>query len=102
DWSSDVCSSDLAPLRAALAGPVLPTATVATDWFLRVTLRLGDLDAKTRAAFRAPYATAQDRWAIGGFVADIPVDDNHASDPELQRIGADLAGFDRPARPVSA
>jgi acyl-CoA synthetase (AMP-forming)/AMP-acid ligase II/pimeloyl-ACP methyl ester carboxylesterase len=86
-----------APLRATLAGPMLPTATVATDWFLRVTLRLGDLDAKTRAAFRAPYATAQDRWAIGGFVADIPVDDNHASDPELQRIGEDIAAFDRPA-----
>jgi pimeloyl-ACP methyl ester carboxylesterase len=82
-----------APLRATLAGPMLPTATVATDWFLRVTLRLGDLDAKTRAAFRAPYATAQDRWAIGAFVADIPVDASHPSDAELQRIGADIAAY---------
>src|SRR5699024_5065899 len=50
-----------------------------------------------RAAFRAPYATAQDRWAIGSFVADIPVDDNHASDLEPQRIGEDIAAFDKPA-----
>ncbi|WP_209324232.1 alpha/beta fold hydrolase [Brevibacterium renqingii] len=86
-----------APLRATLAGPMLPTATVVTDWFLRVTLRLGDLDAGTRNAFRAPYETAQDRWAIGSFVADIPVDANHPSDSELQRIGDDIAAFDKPA-----
>ncbi|MGC3020507.1 alpha/beta fold hydrolase [Brevibacterium sp. FAM 24630] len=86
-----------APLRATLAGPMLPTATVLTDWFLRVTLSLGDLDAETRAAFAAPYANAEDRWAIGNFVADIPVDGNHPSDPELQRIGRDIAAFDKPA-----
>ncbi|UVI35838.1 alpha/beta fold hydrolase [Brevibacterium spongiae] len=86
-----------APLRATLAGPMLPTATVLTDWFLRVTLNLGDLDAETKAAFNAPYQSAQERWAIGNFVADIPVDANHPSDPELQRIGADIAAFDKPA-----
>ena len=86
-----------APLRATLAGPMLPTATVLTDWFLRVTLSLGDLDAETKDAFHAPYRKAEDRWAIGNFVADIPVDDTHASDPELQRIGRDIAAFDKPA-----
>ncbi|WP_432790009.1 alpha/beta fold hydrolase [Brevibacterium sp. K11IcPPYGO002] len=86
-----------APLRATLAGPMLPTATVLTDGFLRVTLGLGDLDAETKDAFRAPYRTPADRWAIGNFVADIPVDDTHASDPELQRIGRDIAAFDKPA-----
>ncbi|WP_025777116.1 alpha/beta fold hydrolase [Brevibacterium sp. VCM10] len=86
-----------APLRATLAGPMLPAATVLTDGFLRVTLGLGDLAAETRDAFRAPYRTPADRWAIGNFVADIPVDDTHASDPELQRIGRDIAAFDKPA-----
>ncbi|MGO3178614.1 MAG: alpha/beta fold hydrolase, partial [Brevibacterium linens] len=86
-----------APLRATLAGPMLPAATVLTDGFLRVTLALGDLDAETKDAFRAPYRTPADRWAIGNFVADIPVDDTHASDPELQRIGQDIAAFDKPA-----
>ena len=86
-----------APLRATLAGPMLPTATVLTDWFLRVTLSLGDLDAETKDAFHAPYRKAEDRWAIGNFVADIPVDDAHASDSELQRIGKDIAAFDKPA-----
>ena len=86
-----------APLRAALAGPMLPTATVLTDWFLRVTLSLGDLDAETKDAFHAPYRKAEDRWAIGNFVADIPVDADHPSDPELQRIGDDIAAFDKPA-----
>ncbi|MGC2939586.1 MULTISPECIES: alpha/beta fold hydrolase [unclassified Brevibacterium] len=86
-----------APLRATLTGPMLPTATVLTDWFLKVTMSLGDLDAETKDAFRAPYRTAADRWAIGNFVADIPVDANHPSDPELQRIGKDIEAFDKPA-----
>src|SRR5699024_4139002 len=30
-----------APLKVALRGPMLPTSTVRTDWFLRVTLALG-------------------------------------------------------------
>jgi acyl-CoA synthetase (AMP-forming)/AMP-acid ligase II/pimeloyl-ACP methyl ester carboxylesterase len=86
-----------APLRATLAGPMLPTATVLTDWFLKVTMSLGELDAETKDAFRTPYRKAEDRWAIGNFVADIPVDANHPSDPELQRIGKDIAAFDKPA-----
>lgn len=86
-----------APLRATLAGPMLPTATVLTDGFLRVTLRLGDLSPEVRAGFRAPYESAAQRHGIGGFVADIPVDERHPSYDELQRIGADIAAFDRPA-----
>ncbi|RBP67028.1 acyl-CoA synthetase (AMP-forming)/AMP-acid ligase II [Brevibacterium sanguinis] len=86
-----------APLRAALAGPMLPTATVLTDWFLRVTLRLGDLAPEVRDAFRMPYETRELRHGIGGFVADIPVDEKHPSHAELQRTGEDIAAFDRPA-----
>ncbi|GAA1548635.1 alpha/beta fold hydrolase [Brevibacterium picturae] len=86
-----------APLRATLAGPMLPTATVVTDWFLRVTMSLGDLDPAIKDAFRAPYDSVSLRHGIGGFVADIPVDENHPSYTELQRVGADIAAFDRPA-----
>ncbi|WP_350269867.1 alpha/beta fold hydrolase [Brevibacterium sp. CBA3109] len=86
-----------APLRATLAGPMLPTATVVTDGFLRVTMSLGDLDPEIKDAFRSPYESASRRHGIGGFVADIPVDESHPSYSELQRVGADIAAFDHPA-----
>ncbi|AZT98723.1 alpha/beta fold hydrolase [Brevibacterium aurantiacum] len=86
-----------APLRATLAGPMLPTATVVTDGFLRVTMSLGDLDPEIKDAFRSPYDNASLRHGIGGFVADIPVDENHPSYSELQRVGADIAANEHPA-----
>ena len=86
-----------APLRATLAGPMLPTATVVTDWFLRVTMSLGGLDPEIKDAFRAPYDSVSLRHGIGGFVADIPVDVSHPSHSELQRVGADIAAIDHPA-----
>lgn len=86
-----------APLRATLAGPMLPTATVVTDGFLRVTMSLGDLDPEIKDAFRSPYESSSRRHGIGGFVADIPVDENHPSYSELQRVSADIAAFDHPA-----
>lgn len=85
-----------APLRATLAGPMLPTATVVTDGFLRVTMSLGDIAPEVRDAFRSPYEKASLRHGIGGFVADIPVDETHPSHSELQRVGADIAAFDHP------
>ena len=86
-----------APLRATLAGPMLPTATVVTDGFLRVTMSLGDLTPEIKDAFRSPYENASQRHGIGGFVADIPVDENHPSYSELQRVGADIAAYEHPA-----
>lgn len=88
-----------APLRAALAGPLLPTSTVLTDWFLRTTLALGQgpLDPKIKQAFRTPYRTANDRLGIGAFVADIPAQKSHPSYGELQRLGQDIAGMTTPA-----
>ena len=86
-----------APLRATLAGPMLPTATVVTDGFLRVTMSLGDLDPEIKDAFRSPYENASQRHGIGGFVADIPVNENHPSYSELQRVGADIAAYEHPA-----
>jgi olefin beta-lactone synthetase len=88
-----------APLRAALAGPLLPGSTVLTDAFLRVTTSLGQpaLADDVRAAYHAPYRTAQRRGGIGGFVADIPVGPGHGSFPELERVAAGVASFTRPA-----
>ncbi len=50
-----------------------------------------------REAYRAPYRTAERRRAIGGFVADIPVDAAHESHAELQRIAAGVAALTVPA-----
>nr|WP_306439971.1 alpha/beta fold hydrolase [Brevibacterium sp. 91QC2O2] len=87
-----------APLQAALAGGLLPTSTVLTDAFLRVSLSLSEsMDRTTRRAFRSPYRHPRDRGGIGAFVADIPVDASHPSDAELQRIGADIAAYEGPA-----
>ncbi|NUL44903.1 alpha/beta fold hydrolase [Cellulosimicrobium funkei] len=88
-----------APLRAALAGPLLPGSTVLTDAFLRVTTALGHpgLDRSIKAAYHAPYAAPGRRGGIGGFVADIPVGPQHASSPELRRVADSVASFTRPA-----
>ena len=77
-----------APLRLARARGVLAAATVGTTAFLDTTLALASppLDAATKAAYRAPYGSAERRGAIGGFVTDIPVNDRHESSPELRRI----------------
>ncbi|WP_298044779.1 alpha/beta fold hydrolase [uncultured Citricoccus sp.] len=88
-----------APLRAALAGPLLPGSTVTTDAFLKVTTSLGNppLDSGVRAAYHLPYRSADRRGGIGGFVADIPVGPAHGSHEELQRVSRDLAAFQKPA-----
>nr|WP_115931449.1 alpha/beta fold hydrolase [Citricoccus muralis] len=87
------------PLQAALAGPLLPGSTVVTDAFLRVTTALGHpgLDRELKAAYHAPYTSAERRGGIGGFVADIPVGPQHASHPELRRVADSVATFTRPA-----
>ncbi|MET0830131.1 MAG: alpha/beta fold hydrolase [Microbacterium sp.] len=88
-----------APLRLAGARGVLAGSTVATTAFLDTTLSLASpaMDAATRAAYRTPYLSAARRRAIGGFVADIPVDERHESRPELGRIAAGVAQLDVPA-----
>ena len=88
-----------APLRLAGARGVLAASTVATTAFLDTTLGLASpsLDAATAAAYRAPYRSPERRRAIGGFVADIPVDAGHDSHAELERIAAGVAGLAVPA-----
>ncbi|MET4051739.1 acyl-CoA synthetase (AMP-forming)/AMP-acid ligase II/pimeloyl-ACP methyl ester carboxylesterase [Frigoribacterium sp. PvP054] len=88
-----------APLRLTLARGVLGRATVGTTGFLDVTLGLAHppLSAEVKAGFRAPYRQADRRGGIGGFVADIPVDDEHVSSPELDRIAEGLRDVTVPA-----
>ena len=87
------------PLRLTLARGVLGRATVSTTGFVDVTLALGHpaLPADVRSAYRAPYASADRRGGIGGFVADIPVDATHVSAPELERVSTGLRTLDVPA-----
>ena len=87
-----------APLRLAGARGMLAASTVATPAFLEVTLALAPgMDAAAAAAYRSPYRSADRRRAIGGFVADIPVDRCHASHAELRRIAAGVTELDVPA-----
>ena len=46
--------------------------------------------AEVRAAYHAPYRTAERRVAIGTFVADIPLDADHPSFAALERVAAGL------------
>jgi pimeloyl-ACP methyl ester carboxylesterase len=77
-----------APLRLTLLRGVLGAATVATPGFLETTLALAHppLTEPVKQAYRAPCREQVRRGGIGGFVADIPVDAEHASFPELERI----------------
>ncbi|GAA3015463.1 alpha/beta fold hydrolase [Microbacterium aurantiacum] len=88
-----------APLRLAGARGVLAASTVRTTAFLDTTLSLASpaLDPAVRDAYRAPYASADRRDGIGGFVADIPVDARHESFAELERIAAGVAALTVPA-----
>ncbi|WP_123506468.1 alpha/beta fold hydrolase [Frondihabitans sp. PhB188] len=88
-----------APLRFALGRGVLGRATVTTPAFLETTLALAHpaLDVDVKDAFRAPYRGARRRGGIGGFVADIPADAGHVSEPERRRIAEAVAGLRVPA-----
>lgn len=87
------------PLRVAGAPGVLPATTRATTAFLDTTLALAHppLSKHVRAAYRAPYRSAERRRAIGDFVADIPVGGGHPSAPALAAIADGLREVDVPA-----
>ncbi|NIJ05063.1 acyl-coenzyme A synthetase/AMP-(fatty) acid ligase/pimeloyl-ACP methyl ester carboxylesterase [Frigoribacterium faeni] len=88
-----------APLRLTLARGVLGRATVATTGFIDVTLALAhpSLPDTVRAGYRAPYRSPERRGGVGGFVADIPVDQRHLSRPELDRIASSLRDLTVPS-----
>ena len=86
-------------LRVAMAPAVLPLGTVTTSAFLETTLAIAHprLDPAVADGFRAPYASADRRGGIGGFVADIPATADHPSRPELDRIAEGVRALDVPA-----
>lgn len=79
-------------IRAARTPGVLDTACVRTPTFIRGTLGLvqASLPDEVRAAYHAPYLTPDRRHAIGAFVRDIPLEDDHRSAPALDAIAAGL------------
>ncbi|WP_299165650.1 alpha/beta fold hydrolase [uncultured Arthrobacter sp.] len=87
-----------APLRLALSGAVHRLGTSTTTAFLDTTLALARprLAADIRAAYRAPYRTANRRRGIEQFVADIPVGPEHPSHAELIRIAEGIRSLDVP------
>lgn len=86
-------------LRLALHPAVHRWGTTTSDTFLRVTHALArpPLPADIRAAFMAPYRSAERRAGVGNFVADIPADPSHPSYPALNRVAEGLRGLRVPA-----
>ena len=86
-------------LRVAGARGMLAASTVRTTAFLDTTLALAEtrLSEEVRAAYHAPYRSADRRRGIGQFVADIPVDAAHPSHPELTRIAEGVRRLRVPA-----
>jgi acyl-coenzyme A synthetase/AMP-(fatty) acid ligase/pimeloyl-ACP methyl ester carboxylesterase len=79
-------------IRSARAPRVLETATVRTPTFLRGTTALAgsEVPAPVRQAYAAPYASADRRGAIAGFVRDIPLEPDHPSAATLDGIAGRL------------
>ncbi len=86
-------------IAMARARGVLRRLCVSTPGFVDGTLRLAHppLPADVRQAYRSPYRTAARRQAVGDFVADIPIEPDHPSQPTLQAIASGVRGLDVPA-----
>ncbi|TVP74204.1 MAG: alpha/beta hydrolase, partial [Nitriliruptor sp.] len=80
-------------IRSARLPAMLETVTVRTPTFLRGATALSrpQLPPAVRDAYAAPYASAERRAAIGGFVRDIPLEPDHPSAAVLDGI-ADRLG----------
>ena len=79
-------------IRMVRTGGILEKACVATPTFLRGTMALARprLARPIREAYRAPYRGADRRAAIGTFVEDIPLSDDHPSRQALEEVVAGL------------
>ncbi|MBL8926934.1 MAG: alpha/beta fold hydrolase [Pseudonocardia sp.] len=68
----------------------------ATPTFVRATTALSRpvLPAAVRAAYAAPYAKADQRRAVEGFVADIPLEPAHVSAATLDEIAEEVRKLD--------
>ncbi len=88
-----------AALQLASHPAVHRWGTTSTAAFLRVTHSLANpaLAPDVRAAFMAPYASAERRAGVGNFVADIPFAPEHPSRPALDRISSGIRDLKVPA-----
>jgi acyl-coenzyme A synthetase/AMP-(fatty) acid ligase/pimeloyl-ACP methyl ester carboxylesterase len=79
-------------IRMVRAPGVLERICTTTPTFIRGTMALTrPRVARTiREAYEAPYRSADRRAAIAAFVEDIPLDEDHPSQPVLDRVAADL------------
>jgi olefin beta-lactone synthetase len=79
-------------IRSARLPAMIESVTVRTPTFLRGATALArpKLPAAVRDAYAAPYATADRRAAIAGFVRDIPLEAGHPSAATLDGIAAGL------------
>ncbi|HAN71669.1 MAG TPA: hydrolase [Actinobacteria bacterium] len=85
-------------IRVARATPVRHAATVLTPAFIRGTTALSGrrLPPDVAAAYSAPYRSADARAAIGDFVADIPLEDDHVSAGTLEAIAEGIRALTMP------
>ena len=81
-------------IRLARMRPVLRALTERTSGFVRGTTFLSRaMPADVVQAYRAPYAEAASRRAIGDFVADIPLETEHPSAVTLDAIADDVCAL---------
>ncbi len=85
-------------IRLVRTGGILEKICVSTPGFLRGAMALTRprVGRPIRRAYEAPYGTADRRRAIGTFVEDIPLSEDHPSSRTLDEVAtglADLAGI---------
>jgi olefin beta-lactone synthetase len=80
-------------IRLARTPGVLDAVCVRTPTFVRGTMALARprLPRPVQHAYGAPYGSADRRRAIGGFVADIPLEPQHPSAAALDAVAVGLA-----------
>jgi acyl-coenzyme A synthetase/AMP-(fatty) acid ligase/pimeloyl-ACP methyl ester carboxylesterase len=79
-------------IRLIRTAGILEKVCVATPAFVRAATALSRprIARPIREAYRAPYRTAGRRVAVGAFVEDIPLGDDHPSRPALDEVAAGL------------
>ncbi len=85
-------------IRLARSALVREAATVRTPSFIRGTTGLSGrhLTPDIRHGYLAPYRTPERRAAVGEFVADIPLEDDHPSASTLAGIAEGIRSLDCP------